>query len=408
MTANVNTSTIYYTTDGTEPTTASSSAIGTKSLSMTANTTLKAFVKNVANVSSAVKTEVYSFSSTPVVNISPVGGSFTTGDIVNVVLTASANTSTIYYTIDGTEPTIASSSAIGTKSLAITADTTLKAFVVNTSNVSSAMKTEVYSFSAAPDLTIAPAGGSFTTGNTVNVVLTANVNTSTIYYTTDGTEPTTASSSAIGTKSLSITANTTLKAFVKNLGNVSSAVKTEVYSFTSVNALTVYFKPPTSWTVVPKVQYWNAIPEGSIVNSVWPGSTMVADLNGFYKYTIVGPTSVNLIFSNGSTGANNQTAELLNKTDGYSFSWEETLGNIENERVENLVTIYPNPASHILHISSDSHSVFYQIIGMHGKVLREGIPINNTIDVSSLNEGIYVVKIKFENEKQYYKKFIKK
>ena len=71
--------------------------------------------------------------------------------------------------------------------------------------MSSAVKTEVYSFSSAPDLTIAPAGGSFTTGNTVNVVLTANVNTSTIYYTTDGTEPTTASSSAVGTKSLAIT-----------------------------------------------------------------------------------------------------------------------------------------------------------------------------------------------------------
>jgi hypothetical protein len=80
----------------------------------------------------------------------------------------------------------------------------------------------------APDLTIAPAGGSFTTGNTVNVVLTANSTTSTIYYTTDGTEPTTTSSSAVGTKSLAITANTTLKAFVKNSTNVSSAVKTEM------------------------------------------------------------------------------------------------------------------------------------------------------------------------------------
>ncbi|HEU4790207.1 MAG TPA: chitobiase/beta-hexosaminidase C-terminal domain-containing protein, partial [Flavobacterium sp.] len=407
LTANVNTSTIYYTTDGTEPTTASASAVGTKSLAITANTTLKAFVKNVSNVSSAVKTEVYSFSSAPDLSISPAGGSFTTGNTVNVVLTANVNTSTIYYTTDGTEPTTASASAVGTKSLAITANTTLKAFVKNVSNVSSAVKAEIYSFSSAPDVSISPTGGSFTTGNTVNVVLTANVNTSTIYYTTDGTEPTTASASAVGTKSLVITANTILKAFAKNVSNVSSVVKTEVYEFISLNTLTVYFKPPTSWGVIPKVQYWNAVPEGSVVSSVWPGETMVAGLNGFYKYTIIGPTSVNLIFSNGLTGVNNQTAELLDKTDGYSFSWEETLGIVENESVKSSVVIYPNPVSHIFYISSDSPSVFYQILGIQGNVLLEGIPNNGTIDVSGLKVGVYVIKVKFENGKQCYKKFIK-
>jgi hypothetical protein len=408
LTANANTSTIYYTTDGTEPTIASSAAVGTKSLAITANTTLKAFVKNIANVSSTVKTEVYSFSAVPDLTISPAGGSFTTGNTVNVVLTANANTSTIYYITDGTEPTIASSAAVGTKSLAITANTTLKAFVKNITNVSSTVKTEVYSFSAAPDLTIAPAGGTFTTGNTVNVVLIANVNTSTIYYTTDGTLPTTTSPSAIGTKSLVITANTTLKAFVINTVNVSSALKTEVYNFVAVKTLTVYFKPPASWTVAPKVYYWNVIPSGSIVNSVWPGVTMIADLNGFYKYTIEGPTSVDLIFNNGSTGTNNQTAELLNKTDGYSYIWQETLGMEDLNTVVNSVKIYPNPVSHSLHISSDSNSVFYQIIGMQGNLLQEGLPNNNTIDISNLKTGVYIIKIKFENEKEYYKKFIKK
>jgi hypothetical protein len=408
LNANVNTSTIYYTTDGTEPTTASASAVGTKSLAITSSTTLKAFVANTANVSSAVQAEVYNFSLAPEVSISPAGGTFAIGSSVNVVLTANVNASTIYYTIDGAEPTTASASAVGTKSLAITVNTTLKVFVKNTTNVSSVVKTEVYSFVAAPDLTIVSAGGIFTTGNTVNVVLTANANTSTIYYTTDGTEPTTASSSAVGSKSLDITTDTTLKAFVKNTDNTSSTVKTEAYSFVAENTLTVYFKPPTSWTEVPKVQYWNAVPEGSIASSVWPGETMVADLNGFYKYIIVGPTSINLIFNNGSTGTDNQTDELLNKTDGYSFSWETTLGTTEINSEINSVMIYPNPVSDILKIYSDSPSVSYQIIGLLGNVLQQGIPSNSTIDVSDLKVGVYVVKIKFENEKQYYQKFIKK
>jgi hypothetical protein len=408
LTGNVNTSTIYYTTDGTEPTIASSSAVGTKSLAITANTTLKAFVKNTSNVSSAVKTEVYSFSLAPDLTIAPAGGLFTTGNTVNVVLTANVNTSTIYYTTDGTEPTTASSSAVGTKSLAITANTTLKAFVKNTSNASSAVKTEVYSFSLAPDLTIAPAGGSFTTGNTVNVVLTANVNTSTIYYTTDGTEPTTASSSAVGTKSLAITANTTLKAFVKNTSNASSAVKTEVYSFVTPNTLTVYFKPPTTWTSVPKIHYWNAIPAGSIANSIFPGATMTTYENGFYKYTIVGATSVSVVFSNGMTGANNQTAELLNVTDGFSYTWTDTLGVTDLISKENAVKIYPNPVSDLLKIETHLATMNYQIIGIQGNLIQRGIPLNNTIDVSNLKEGVYIIKIKFENEEQYFQKFIKK
>jgi hypothetical protein len=207
---------------------------------------------------------------------------------------------------------------------------------------------------------------------------------------------------------LAITANTTLKAFVKNSTNVSSAVKTEVYSFSAVKTVTVYFKPPSTWSVTPKVHYWNAFPQGSIDSTVWPGVTMIADSNGFYKYTIIGPTTVDLIFSNGLTGTNNQTTEFLNKADGFSFVWQESLGVIDNEYALNDIVIFPNPVSHILQINSNSPSIFYQIIGIQGIVIFEGIPNNNTIEVSNLKEGVYVAKIKLENGKQYYKKFIKK
>ncbi len=606
LTANVNTSTIYYTTDGSEPTTASASAVGTKSLAITTNTTLKAFVKNTAGTSSAVKTEVYSFTApttftvyfkkpstwnsavkiyywattgtatavawpgvamtpdcgdwysytfpstvsasniifndgtlktadltatagikyydggwlsgepagrcpvtAPELSISQTGGTFTTGTTVNVVLTANVNTSTIYYTTDGSEPTTASASAVGTKSLAITANTTLKAFVKNTAGTSSAVKTEVYSFTApttftvyfkkpstwnsavkiyywattgtatavtwpgvamtpdcgdwysytfpstvsasslifndgtlktgdlnatagvkyydggwlssepsgrcpvvAPDLSISLAGGTFTTGTTVNVVLTANVNTSTIYYTTDGTEPTTASASAVGTKSLAITANTTLKAFVKNTAGTSSAVKTEVYSFVTVPTITVYFKPPTSWTAAPKVHYWSAVPTGSVANTTWPGVTMVADTNGFYKYTIVGPTSINLIFNNGSSGTNNQTADLLSKTDGYSYIWGSSTSKVALKELvtteSTSVSLYPNPVGSLLHISSGSTPQEYQIVSMGGIMVQAGKVIGNSINMSNLLEGLYFVQIYFEDGQNYQQKIIKK
>lgn len=606
LTANNTSSTIYYTLDGTAPTIASFSAIGTKTLALTANTTLKAFVKNTADVSSAVYTETYTFGTPPTFTvyfkkpstwnaavkvyywtptgtapvvawpgiamtqdcgdwykytfpstvsatnllfndgtlktadltatagikyydstwlsaepanrcpgiapdftISQAGGTFATGSTITTVLTANVNTSTIYYTLDGTTPTTTSPSAVGTKSLTITANTTLKAFVKNTTDISSAVKTEVYNFTPsttftvyfkkptnwnaavkvyywtptgtapvvawpgvamtqdcgdwykytfpstvsatnllfndgtlktadlttiagikyydngwlateptnrcpiiAPDLTIVSAGGTFTAGTTVNVVLTANVNTSTIYYTLDGTIPTPSSPSAVGTKTLSITANTTVKALVKNTVSASSAVKTEVYTFVTVPTLTVYFKPPTTWTGVPKVHYWNAVPVGSVANTTWPGITMIADVNGFYKYTITGPTSVNLIFNNGSSGTANQTPDLLNKTNGYSYTWGASTAKLasktEVKSESTSIFVFPNPVSSSLQINSSSKALDFQILSANGKVVLSGMANDNSIDMSNLNNGLYFIQILFENGQVYKQKIIKK
>nr|WP_315254155.1 starch-binding protein [uncultured Flavobacterium sp.] len=607
LTANNSSSTIYYTLDGTTPSTASASAIGTKTLSITANTTLKAFVKNAANVSSAVYTENYTFAAvptftvyfkkpsawasavkiyywgttgtapavtwpgtamtkdcgdwyaftfpstvtasniiftdgtlktadltatagikyydsawlsteptnrcpvvTPDLTISQLGGTFSSGTTVNVVLTANVNTSTIYYTLDGTTPTTASASAVGTKTLSITANTTVKAFTKNTAGALSAIKTEVYNFVTpttftvyfkkpsawasavkiyywgttgtvvavtwpgvamtqdcgdwyaftfpstvtasniiftdgtlktadltatagikyydsawlsteptnrcpvvTPDLTISQPGGTFSSGTTVNVVLTANVNTSTIYYTLDGTTPTTASAASVGTKTLSITANTTVKALAKNTAGTLSTIKTAVYTFVTVPTLTVYFKPPTTWTGTPKVHYWNPVPAGSAANSAWPGVAMTADANGFYKYTITGPTSINLIFNNGSSGAANQTADLLNKADGYSYIWGASTSKLGTKKEEaatksTSVALYPNPVNNLLQINSDVTALDYQILSNNGTAVQTGKVNNNSIDVNSLPSGLYFVKIHFMDGQEYLQKIIKK
>ena len=110
--------------------------------------------------------------------------------------------------------------------------------------------------SIAPEVTISPVGGTFTTGSTVNVEVKANETTSKVYYTLDGTTPTTASPSAIGTKSLAITTNTTLKAIAVNSTGVSSAIKTETYTFVTPTTFTVYFKKPANWNAAVRVYYW--------------------------------------------------------------------------------------------------------------------------------------------------------
>ena len=89
---------------------------------------------------------------------------------------------------------------------------------------------------------------------------------------------------------------------------------------------------------------------------------MTADANGFYKYTITGPTAINLIFNNGSGGSTNQTPDLIAKTDGFSYTWgdpaDKTLG-INTNKVEttNVIRVYPNPVSHTLQIQSVINSM---------------------------------------------------
>ena len=700
LTANNSTSTIYYTLDGTTPTIASPSAVGSVTLSINATKTLNAFVRNTAGVNSAIRTETYTFGTQPTftvyfkkpanwnaavkvyywsptgtapvvawpgvsmtkdcgdwysytfpstvsasnllfndgtlktgdltatagiryydgawlagepanrcpsiapeVTISPVGGTFTTGSTVNVEVKANETTSKVYYTLDGTTPTTASPSAIGTKSLAITTNTTLKAIAVNTTGVSSAIKTETYTFvtpttftvyfkkpanwnaavrvyywgttgtattvawpgvsmtkdcddwysytfpstvsasnllfndgtlktadltatagiryydgawlagepanrcpSIAPEVTISPVGGTFTTGSTVNVEVKANETTSKVYYTLDGTIPTTASASAVGAKSLVISSNTTLRAFAVNTTGVSSAIKTETYTFvtpttftvyfkkpanwnaavrvyywgttgtaptvawpgvamtkdcgdwysytfpSTVSAsnllfndgtlktadltatagiryydgawlagepanrcpvqttMTVYFKPPTNWTTTPKIHYWNAVPAGSATNTTWPGVNMTLDTNGFYKYTIVGPTSVNIIFNNGSSGTANQTPDLLNKTNGFSYIWGSTLKvqDAKKPSITNEIIVYPNPVQESLQVSSASSVLRYSVISSQGAVVLEGNLKDSTIDMTSLSAGMYFVKLQLENGEEVFHKIVKK
>jgi len=81
--------------------------------------------------------------------------------------------------------------------------------------------------SIAPDFTISQAGGAFTTGTTVATVLTANATTSIIYYTLDGSEPTTNSKKYL--TPLNIDKSVTVKAIAISNNGMKSFVTTATY-----------------------------------------------------------------------------------------------------------------------------------------------------------------------------------
>jgi hypothetical protein len=220
---------IRYTADGSIPDANSAEYPGP--LTITATVTLTFIAFDNAGNASAVSSETYVIDiEDPTVAANPTGGTF--GNNVSVILSCDDGTGTgcasIRYTTDGSNPT--PTSAEYSAALLLTANTTLKFIGIDNAGNLSAVQTETYVIDTTdPTVAANPTGGSF--ANTVSVILScddgAGTGCSAIHYTTDGSNPTTASPQY--SAALLLSANTTLKFIgVDNAGNISDAV-TEVY-----------------------------------------------------------------------------------------------------------------------------------------------------------------------------------
>ncbi|HEX6773021.1 MAG TPA: chitobiase/beta-hexosaminidase C-terminal domain-containing protein, partial [Acidobacteriaceae bacterium] len=157
--------------------------------------------------------------------ISPAGGSFTTAP--SVTLTDSTPGVVIYYTTNGTAPT--TSSFVYTSPIVVgMGSTTIQAIAVASGTTQSATVTATYVVSqpvtAMPSFS--PAGGTY--GSAQNVTLSDATAGAVIYYTTDGTTPTTASS--VYSAPIAVTASTTVKTMAAAPGMQASAEATAVYT----------------------------------------------------------------------------------------------------------------------------------------------------------------------------------
>ena len=179
------------------------------------------FFLAVALISSAFNSylppEAFGYTG-PTVSASPLGGTYESAQ--SVTLTASAP-STIYYTTDGSTPTTSSTSGTSPLSgIVISTNSTLKFFAQDSLGSSSPVSSAAYTILVPPTASVTPSNGTY--NSTKSVTLTASV-PSTIYYTTDGTTPTTSSTSSPSPVfGITISTNSTLKFFAKNsVGNVS-------------------------------------------------------------------------------------------------------------------------------------------------------------------------------------------
>jgi len=141
-------STIFYTTDGTSPSTSSSSGpAGTSKATVIVNSamTIKAIGVKSGATTSNVTTAVYTIAVAQTPTFSPAGSAVTSG--TDVIITSGTAGTTIYYTTNGTTPTTSSSAGplnSATATVKVTSAVTIKAIAVKAGYTNSSLASASY------------------------------------------------------------------------------------------------------------------------------------------------------------------------------------------------------------------------------------------------------------------------
>ncbi len=248
--------TIYYTTNGTAPTTAS--PVYSAPLTVSTTQTISALAVSAGNANSAVATAAYTISpvaATP--TFSPAAGTYAAAQ--SVTITDATAGSTIYYTTNGTTPTTAS--AVYSSPILVGSTQTLKAIAVAANYTNSAVASAAYTINgtvATPTFT--PAAGTYVAAQTVTIADATPG--ATIYYTTNGTTPTTAS--AQYTAPISVGVSETVNAIAVKTGFTNSAVASAGYVITPPAATPLFSLAAGTYSSPQTVSITDAISGAAI------------------------------------------------------------------------------------------------------------------------------------------------
>jgi hypothetical protein len=232
--------TIYYTytANGTKPTTGSTLYSGPITINSTG--VVEAIAALPGYPASSIASKAYTYSALPAAAapyFNLAGGTYHSPQMLT--LTDTTPGAMIHYTTNGTTPTASSTLYTGPITIALTE--TVQAVAIASGFSLSNVSTKAYNYvpyppAAAPSFGLA--GGTYNTPQ--SLTLTDTTTNASIYYTTNGTTPTAAST--LYTAPITIASTETIRAVAIAIGYSLSAVSSKAYTITPLpSAAAPYF-----------------------------------------------------------------------------------------------------------------------------------------------------------------------
>ena len=217
---------IYYTTDGTDPTTESTKYMAPVAI-IADNTILKAIAVKGDDISS-IGDATYTIKNPEAPTFTVEEGAVPRNTVVTI---NSREGTTIYYTTDGTDAETGTNSNSNSVEVTIDEGMTIKAIAADPLNKKSPENTATYTIAQVAKPVFSEAAGVVTMGT--QVTITSTTEGASIYYTLDGTTPT--SSSNIYNGYVVIAKDETIKAIAIKENYVDSEVANVAYTVAGEN-----------------------------------------------------------------------------------------------------------------------------------------------------------------------------
>lgn len=183
------------------------------------------------------------------------------------------------------------------------------------------------------DLVISPESGFFRDQNEGQEVTisTVGADNAMIYYTLDGTEPTTASNPSLGSATFTVKNTTTVKAYAAlDKERTSTYSATYTYKAPQQGAITVQFMKPEAWETLYLYAFIRKkvgskfvdtpYPlDGNAANKKWPGMKWVTTEGGWYTYTM--PADIHEIYVIFTEGDKKPQTQDIFLTENTCYLW---------------------------------------------------------------------------------------
>lgn len=178
--------------------------------------------------------------------------------------------------------------------------------------------------------------------------------------------------------------------FSSDGNNLYIAGATSVYS---INANLATFSSTPIFTTTASTTYGDFYGFAAIDGKVFQGNA-----NNF------GPTSTVNVYNQTGTILNTFTT-TVGANNFYKNIFTPGSLSVSDTKLNNVISIYPNPVSDILYIKN-ADGAKYKIVDLSGRIVKSGV-YQNGITVSDLNGGNYIIQISGKNIQQTEKFIIK-